>query len=158
MRFLGKHVIAASFGLAAMLFISSCENKSSENGQGAAAGAAAEKKPLAVTKIEFEKMEHDFGKIDQGQVVEHVFKFKNVGDNPLVVSEARASCGCTIPEWTRTPVQPGGEGTIDVKYNSTGRKGLIHKTVTVYANTEPKETVLNINAEVIEKLNGPFKN
>ncbi len=156
MRFLGKNVIAAALGLAAVLFISSCEDKKS--GDKMVEGMGTDKKPLALAKIEFETQEHDFGKIDQGQVVEYVFKFKNVGDNPLVVSEARASCGCTIPEWTRTPIQPGEEGKIDVKYDSKGRKGLIHKTVTVYANTEPKETILNIQAEVIEKLNGPYKN
>jgi len=158
MRFLGKHVGAALLGLAALLVISSCETKKSESGQSSGIDSATGKPVLAVTKIEFEEMEHDFGKIDQGQVVEYVFKFKNTGDSPLVVSDARASCGCTIPEWTKDPVQPGGEGKINVKYNSAGKKGLIHKTVTVFANTEPKETVLNIQADVIEELKGPFKN
>jgi len=158
MRFLGKQSIAALVGLAALLVISSCKTKKSESGQSLTIDSITGKPALAVTKIEFSEMEHDFGKIEQGQAVEHVFKFKNTGDSPLVVSDARASCGCTIPEWTKDPVQPGQEGKINVKYNSAGKSGLIHKTVTIYANTESKETVLNIQAEVIVPLKGPFKN
>jgi len=158
MRFLGKHVMVIFFSFAVLLFISACENKRTGDASTGGNGMGAQSKVIPLTKIEFVEMEHDFGKIDQGQVVEYMFKFKNVGDNPLVIEDARATCGCTIPDWTKEAVQPGQEGNITVKYNSKGRKGMINKKVTVYSNTDPKETILDIKAEVLEPENPPFKN
>ncbi|TAH26050.1 MAG: DUF1573 domain-containing protein [Cytophagales bacterium] len=113
----------------------------------------------ATTKIEFVETAHDFGVIDEGKEVEYDFKFKNTGNLPLVISDAKASCGCTIPEWTKEPVQPNAEGKLKVKYNSTGKEGKIHKTVSVYANTNPELTTLDLHVEVIKKDNsmGPIK-
>ncbi|HEY8400743.1 MAG TPA: DUF1573 domain-containing protein [Cytophagaceae bacterium] len=118
--------------------------------------------PTELTSIEFTEMEHDFGKIKSGEMVGHTFVFKNTGNAPLIVSDAKASCGCTIPEWTKDPIPPGGEGKIEVKYNGSG-EGHISKTVTVTSNTDPATTVLNIKAEVEkskrnEEIKGPYKN
>jgi hypothetical protein len=117
------------------------------------------KKTLEATTIEFIESEHDFGTINEGQIVEYDFKFKNTGTHPLVIADAKASCGCTIPEWTKDPVLPGKEGTLKVKYNSTGKDGKIHKTVSVFANTTPEVTTIDINVVVKAKDTsmGPMK-
>lgn len=99
------------------------------------------------TKMEFAETIHDFGLIRQGDMVSHTFKFKNAGTAPLIINEAKASCGCTVPEYPKGPVAPGEEGEIVVKYNGSGR-GEIHKTVNITANTEPSQIVLEIKANV----------
>ena len=117
------------------------------------------KAPQQTTQIEFEDKQHDFGTIVQGEMVSHTFTFKNTGNSPLVIMDAKAACGCTVPQWTKEPVAPGETGQIEVKYNGSG-SGQIHKTVNVIANTEPAETVLEIKANVkpVDMDNkGPFK-
>src|SRR5690606_14149510 len=111
------------------------------------------------TTMEFYEKEHDFGTIEEGIMASHIFKFKNTGSVPLLISDARADCGCTVPTWTKDPVMPGKEGEIEVKYNSAGRGGqTVSKTVTVLANTEPVENKLIIKAKVKGKEEGsPLK-
>ena len=70
--------------------------------------------PSSLGQFEFPAMEYDFGTISEGQVVEHVFNFTNNGQAPLVISNITASCGCTSPDWTKTPVKPGEEGFVKV--------------------------------------------
>ena len=93
--------------------------------------------PETAAKIEFEEEVFDFGDIMEGDVIEHVFKFKNVGKNPLIISHAQGSCGCTVPEWPHEPIAPGGASEIKVKFNSKGKQGEQDKTVTISANTIP---------------------
>ena len=112
---------------------------------------------MPLTKIEFAETSFDFGNLDEGKKVEHVFVFKNVGENPLVLQDARASCGCTIPEYTKDTIAPGQEGKLNVIYDSNNKEGKIDKSVTITANTEPKTTDLKISAFVIKKIDGPFK-
>ena len=102
--------------------------------------------------ITFEKTEHDFGKINEADGrVSVVFEFKNEGMAPLVLSNVRASCGCTTPTWTKAPVEPGQKGSITVTYNPNGRPGRFQKTVTITSNaTEPTKKVY-IKGEVIPK-------
>ena len=104
----------------------------------------------------FEKTEHDFGKINEdGGRVSVVFEFKNEGMAPLVLSNVRASCGCTTPTWTKEPVEPGQVGSITVTYNPNGRPGRFQKTVTITSNaTEPTAKVY-IKGEVIPKAAKP---
>ena len=72
--------------------------------------------------IKFDKTTHDFGKFSENSpVVSCVFTFTNIGDAPLVIHQAVASCGCTVPEYTKEPIQPGKKGTIKVTYNGTGK-------------------------------------
>lgn len=117
------------------------------------------KKSLATTTIAFAETAHDFGIIKEGEIVEYDFKFTNTGTHPLVISDAKASCGCTIPEWTKDPVLPNEAGKLKIKYNSSGKDGKIHKTVSVFANTTPELSTLDINVEVKAKDNsmGPLK-
>jgi len=99
-------------------------------------------------KFEFEKTEHDFGKIPQDKSVEYTFKFKNTGTEPLVISDARGSCGCTVPQYSREPIPVGGTGEIQVSFDPKGKTGIQRKTVTVTANTNPARTTLNIVSDV----------
>ncbi|MCP4441812.1 MAG: DUF1573 domain-containing protein [Aureispira sp.] len=99
-------------------------------------------------KFEFEEQSFDFGAIAEGEQVEHLFKFKNVGKSPLIINHAQGSCGCTIPEWPREPIAPGAEGEIKVKFNSKDKSGHQEKLVTLTANTYPNKTELRIIGNV----------
>ena len=102
--------------------------------------------------ITFEKTEHDFGRIhEEDGRVSVVFNFKNEGMAPLVLSNVRASCGCTTPTWTREPVEPGQTGSITVTYNPNGRPGRFQKTVTITSNATEATTRVFIKGEVIPK-------
>ncbi len=96
----------------------------------------------------FEEEMHDFGSIEEGTVAKHDFTFTNTGNAPLVINNARGSCGCTVPEWPREPIAPGETGTIHVEFNSTNRTGAQQKQVTLTANTVPNKKVLRISAQV----------
>ena len=98
--------------------------------------------------FQFAEEIHDFGKIIQGEKVSYSFKFKNIGKSDLVISDARGSCGCTIADYPKTAIAPGAEGSIDVKFNTEGKKGFQTKTVTLLANTQPSTKVLTIKAKV----------
>ncbi|WP_276498293.1 DUF1573 domain-containing protein [Pontibacter litorisediminis] len=98
-------------------------------------GEAATAENAAV--MTFAETEYDFGTIKQGETIEHTFEFTNTGSTPLVIESATATCGCTVPEWTKTPVAPGEKGKVAVKFNSTGKMGQQQPTVTIRANTEP---------------------
>lgn len=105
----------------------------------------------ALPVFKFEKENHEFGEIVEGEKVTYTFKFTNVGNAPLVISSANASCGCTVPEYTKSAVQPGEQGEVNVTYNSEGRSGMNAKTITLIANTEPNTKVLKISADVQSK-------
>jgi hypothetical protein len=94
----------------------------------------------------------DIGKIKQGAEVEVTFRFKNIGNKPLVIKDVRAGCGCTIPEKPSEPFSPGQEGKIKAKFNSQGQSISEHiKNVTVVANTSPESTfILHFRVEVTE--------
>lgn len=112
---------------------------------------AADNKPTAPpTKMEFGQYKHEFGKIKQNTENTHVFKFRNTGDKPLIISDAKGSCGCTVPEYPKEPIAPGAESEIKVVYKPGKQKGAQTKSVTITANTEPVQTVLTISAEVEE--------
>lgn len=93
-----------------------------------------ESEPLTGPKITFAETSFDFGDIVQGDRVEHVFEFENVGSEPLILSDVRTTCGCTAPEWPREPVAPGEKGSLKVLFNSTGKMGIQNKVITVMSN------------------------
>ena len=106
--------------------------------------------------ITFTKTEHDFGKInEEGGRVSVEFQFKNEGMAPLVLSNVRASCGCTTPKWTKEPVEPGQTGVITVTYNPNGRPGRFQKTVTITSNATEATKRVYIKGEVIPKQAKP---
>ena len=100
------------------------------------------------TSIEYLETEYDFGTITQGEKVSHVFKFKNTGSEPLIITDAKASCGCTVPKKPTEPIAPGEFGELTVEYNSAGKSGVQNKTVTVTANTNPAQSFLKIKVSV----------
>lgn len=109
--------------------------------------------------ITFEKHEHDFGKINEADGrVTTVFTFKNEGMEPLVLSNVRASCGCTTPKWPKQPIEPGETGEITVTYNPNGRPGRFTKTVTITSNATEATTRVTIKGEVIPKPAKPVDN
>ena len=98
--------------------------------------------------ISFETIEHNFGKVIQGEVVSYSFHFKNTGKSDLVIAGISAACGCTASEYPKTPVKPGEENKIAVTFDSSGKQGFQNKTLSVAANTQPSNTVLTITAMV----------
>ena len=80
--------------------------------------------------------------------VQHAFTFTNTGSEPLIISNAKGSCGCTVPVWPREPVAPGESGVIDVKFNSKGKKGKQSKKVTLTTNMVPSQVILMVNGMV----------
>lgn len=96
----------------------------------------------------FTETEYDFGDINQGDKVEHTFEFKNTGESDLVITNARASCGCTVPEYTKEAIKPGENGTIKVTFNSAGKQGQTLKTVTISCNTANEDEKLTIKTNI----------
>ena len=99
-------------------------------------------------KMIFEKDVYDFGKIKQGEKVSYSYKFKNTGKSPLIISNATATCGCTIPKYSQEPLNPGEEGVIEVIFDSKNKTGLQNKTITVISNTIPNTKVLYLRGDV----------
>ena len=100
------------------------------------------------TTIAFAKYEHDFGTIMQDTDNKHVFTFTNTGKEPLLIESAQGSCGCTVPNYPKMPIPPGGTGEIEVEYKPGKQENAQSKTVTIVANTEPRETKLQVKANV----------
>jgi hypothetical protein len=102
-------------------------------------------------KLKFDKTEHDFGVINEGDVVETVFYFTNSGKSELIITSAKGSCGCTVPEWPKEPIMPGEAGEIKVKFNSDRKPNLQQKQITLVTNTEQGKEILKIKAQVTPK-------
>jgi hypothetical protein len=103
-------------------------------------------------EIKFDKLTHDFGTFsDKEPVVNCTFTYTNVGEKPLVINQAVASCGCTVPEYTKAPVQPGEKGTIKVTSNGTGKfPGHFKKSITIRTNGAVEMTRLYIEGTMEE--------
>ena len=115
---------------------------------------APETKPEGpLPKMEFEVIDHDFGTINEGDIVEHTYAFKNTGDAPLIIQGAQGSCGCTVPVYPKEPVLKGQEAVIKVTFNSAGKLGVQDKTVTITSNAKQNPMVLHIKGNV-EKPEG----
>ncbi|SMB98080.1 protein of unknown function DUF1573 [Hymenobacter roseosalivarius DSM 11622] len=116
--------------------------------QTAAVQPANAQQKVAGPQIQFEEMKYDFGSVKQGDVVEHVFKFKNTGTAPLVIANIGTTCGCTVPEWTKEPIMPGKSGTVMAKFNSTGKMGMQNKVLTVESNSTSGNAMVALVGEV----------
>ena len=103
-------------------------------------------------EIKFDTLTHNFGTFSENDpIVTCVFKFTNVGEMPLVINQAVASCGCTVPEYTKTRIQPGQKGEIKVTYNGTGKfPGHFKKSITVRTNGAKEMTRLYIEGDMTE--------
>lgn len=116
----------------------------------ACTAAVAQSKGPVIT---WEKSTYDFGDVPQGDKVEHTFKFRNTGTEPLIITNVQVTCGCTTPKgWARDPIAPGQTGEITVAFNSQGKWGKQNKVVTVVSNASNSEGgQISFSANVIEK-------
>jgi len=101
-----------------------------------------------IAKVEFDKEIHDFGTINEGQIVETNFIVKNVGDSDLMIHDAKGSCGCTVPQPPKEPIKPGDSAPIKVSFDSKGKPGEQEKTVTLTTNTANGHETFKIKANV----------
>ena len=100
------------------------------------------------TVMSFDATEFDFGVVDEGEKVSHTYSFKNTGDEPLILSNAKGSCGCTVPKWPKEPIPPGEDGEIIVEFNSKNKKGKRNQKVTITSNTNPPQSFIYLKGEV----------
>lgn len=149
-----RKVLIMSLLLTGVVFWS-CSEKGSESSDGNSMPTEEGGKPLSPTTMEFKDSVYDFGEGVKGNHVVHTFEFTNTGKNDLVIADAKAGCGCTVPEWPKEPIKPGATGVIKVDYNGSG-SGRVNKTVTVTANTTPPTRVLTITGYIKEEVKGPF--
>ncbi|MEM6736389.1 MAG: DUF1573 domain-containing protein [Bacteroidota bacterium] len=113
-----------------------------------------ETESLTGPKIYFTEISFDFGDISQGDKVEHVFEFENTGNEPLILSDVRTTCGCTAPEWPREPIVPGTKAKLKVRFNSTGKMGVQNKVITVMSNAVNSPARVKIITNVLPKESG----
>jgi len=130
-------------------------NNTNQKNPAEAATAVVDNTPK--TTLEFKETEHDWGELIDGDKAQHTFEFTNTGSNPLIISSAKGSCGCTVPKWPKEPIAPGETGKIDVEFASKNKKGKQTKTVTITANTEPAKTFLKVSSTVKPDPNAPAK-
>ena len=98
--------------------------------------------------ITFVKTTHDFGDVSAGESIRYSFKFKNEGKSDLIISAAKAGCGCTVANFPKTPIKPGEENYIDITFDSKGTAGFQNKSISIVSNTQPNTTILYIKANV----------
>jgi hypothetical protein len=99
--------------------------------------------------MQFDHSNFNFGDLTQGAKVNHEYTFKNTGTVPLVIANVLVTCGCTVPEWTKTPIPPGNSGSIKVSFNSAGKMGIQNKTITILANTKYGRETVVFSANVV---------
>jgi hypothetical protein len=124
------------------------------------ADASAQSVAADAPVMTFEETNWDFGTIQEGDVVKHTYTFTNTGKSPLIIQNATAQCGCTVPDWTRTPVAPGEKGELRVEFNSKGKAGVQSKSVTITANTQPEINQVMLKGVVesgVASMKGPMK-
>ncbi len=144
-----KILVLSIFGLSLLVF--SCKEDASKKIRKDNLEIAKERDTeikLGGPKISFSKTEHDFGTINEGDIVETVFEFTNSGKSELIITSAKGSCGCTVPEWPKEPIAPGEKGEIKVKFNSYKKPNKQKKQVTLLTNTAEGKEILIIKAQV----------
>ena len=138
------------FSLAAVIVVS-CKNNYANNDEHGDKQAVSND-PANITQVQWLDTAKDLGTVTEGQKLEVSFRFKYVGDKPLVIERVQPSCGCTVADPPKEAIAPGAEGVIKGVFDSNGRIGPNHKTMTVYANTaQPRDLVFNV---VVEKKAG----
>jgi Protein of unknown function (DUF1573) len=143
-----KLILTLGF-VASLSFVSFAQEHSANDGHnhGAVATTPA---PTSLADIKFDNMVHDYGNITQGDNGECVFKFKNTGKEPLIITMCQGSCGCTVPQCPKDPILPGKTGEIKVKYD-TQRVGPISKSVTVQSNAKSGVQTIQIKGSIAAK-------
>ncbi|NEV93689.1 DUF1573 domain-containing protein [Psychroflexus sp. YR1-1] len=134
----------------ATLSLSACKNKAADKVDESKKEIAEQRDAKAeeFPVMKFDEEMHDFGTVEEGEIVEHTFVFTNTGNAPLIVSDATASCGCTVPTWTEGAIAPGEKGEMLVKFNTRGKPNQQMKAVRIVANTESGRETIRIKAFV----------
>ena len=133
-----------------VLLLCSCENKAKEKQQNVNPTSAQTITNDSTTRAKFEIKDKsfNFGDLAEGEIVTHTFHFKNTGKKSLVIQNIESSCGCTTPKYDKKPIPPGGEGKIEVEFNSSGRYGKQYKVINIFANVPEKVVELKIIANI----------
>jgi len=146
-----KHVQIIAFAIAGLIF-GGCDETAGVKVSDEKTEEVSSRPEGEVTTIQWIDSVKNYGKINEGQVLEVAFRFKNTGDKPLVIENVRPSCGCTAANPPEKPILPGEEGEINASFNSQGREGTNKKDIYVTTNTKnKKEHVLHFDVEVIKK-------
>jgi len=132
-----------------MLFLN-CESNNNNPKNSITTNRIVEQQNSEAPKFLFENLSYDFGKITQGEQVNYVFNFKNVGSSNLIICDVGTSCGCTSSIFSKEPVLPEEEGTITLTFDSQGKSGEMSTYVVVSANTYPANVVLTLSANVVD--------
>ena len=141
------------------LLFTSCKENAAEkiNQDNVTKAAERDAQAIVFPTITFDKTEHDFGQIMNGTPVETVFAYTNTGKSPLVVTDIKSTCGCTVPkDWSKEPLMPGASSQFTVKFNGKGAN-KVSKTITLTTNTERGNEQVKISAFVTPDPNAPVK-
>lgn len=106
--------------------------------------------PESGAVLTVENATHDFGAVPAGVVVEHAYTITNTGRGPLLITDARSSCGCTVADYPQTPLAPAERARVTVRFDTANRSGRQSKTVKLYANTLPSESLLYLTGTIVE--------
>lgn len=113
-------------------------------------GNQTEVDTASIARMEFtDGIKHLFGEVPEGAVIDHEFAFINTGTQPLLITKARSTCGCTVPDYPKEPILPGESGVISVAFDTKNKYGRQRKPVTITANTYPATTVIYVDGTVI---------
>jgi Protein of unknown function (DUF1573) len=143
-----RRILFLCLGCTTIIGICSCDIRKQDK---LARFPAAKKLAEPPTTVQILDSVIDFGTVNEGDVVERSFRFKNVGNKPLIIAEATASCGCTVPQKPDAPIPPGGIDSIKVKFNSDKKPGQASKTVQITSNANPLFPTLVLKGTVIGK-------
>ena len=109
----------------------------------------AESDTISFAQMKFENSSYNFGDLYQGEKVEHIFSFINIGNAPLILNNVLATCGCTAPEWEKKPLLPGDEGQVKIVFDSSSKIGRQNKVITIRSNAKSGDYRLRISAMVL---------
>lgn len=149
-----KILIASVLALSTLMVVSCKEGNAASKVKSdklvkAKARDAKSSKEAAV--IEFNKQVYEFGTVEEGQIVDVEFLVTNAGETDLVISKATPSCGCTVPQWPRTPIKPGATEKVVAKFNTAGKPGPQNKSITLFTNSAKGRETLRIKGTVTPK-------
>lgn len=135
--------------------ITSCDNSKAASKIDVANLEIAKKRDAEISKgaasISFDKTEYDFGIVNEGDVVSTIYKVTNSGETDLIITDAQATCGCTVPVWPKEPIKPGETADIAVKFNTSGKPNRQSKSITLSTNTVVGKEVLKLSGMVTPK-------
>ena len=148
-----------TLSVVSLVAFTSCKKNVAEkiNQENVTKAAERDAQSIVFPTLSFDKQEHDFGQIMNGTPVETVFSYTNTGKSPLVVTNIKSTCGCTVPQdWSKEPLMPGASSKFTVKFNGKGAN-KVSKTITLTTNTEKGSEQVRISAFIISDPNAPAK-